>query len=203
MATSITKITLSKTSPCRPDILVGGTPCQSFSVAGKPQRDWTTLVVTSPLNSFDLAAALYGPDGWYGRTSPASCRLTEGEPLEPFSDSWGNSGMGSPGAFVTLNISEFPSAAVASSLSDILETGVLPQRYFLSAKACKGILRRAEKRGKALPTTLRLALERVAEDSTDPATPEARTASSPIPSEAIRVPEAIPLATRCLRRQQH
>jgi len=34
------------------------------------------------------------------------------------------------------------------SLSDILETGDLPQRFFLSAKACAGILRRAEKRGK-------------------------------------------------------
>jgi hypothetical protein len=72
---------------------------------------------------------------------------------------------------------EFPSGAAASSLSDILEIGDVPQRYFLSAKACAGILRRAEKRGKALPTTLRLALEQVAEDSTGPETLAARTAS--------------------------
>jgi hypothetical protein len=85
--------------------------------------------------------------------------------------------MGSPIAFVTLNTLEFHSAAVASSLSDILETGDVPQRFYLSAKACRGILRRAEKRGKALPTTLRLALEQVAEASTDPATPAARAAS--------------------------
>lgn len=47
-------------------------------------------------------------------------------------------------------------------LSDILETGDVPQRYFLSAKACRGILRRAEKRGKALPPPLQCALAAVA-----------------------------------------
>jgi hypothetical protein len=36
-----------------------------------------------------------------------------------------------------------------------------PEKYFLSAKACAGILRRAEKRGKELPTMLREALEEV------------------------------------------
>ena len=46
-----------------------------------------------------------------------------------------------------------------SSLSAVLETGNLPQRFFLSPKACAGILRRAEKRGKALPPALKAALE--------------------------------------------
>ena len=70
--------------------------------------------------------------------------------------------MGPPGAFLTLSISEFHSAAAASSLSDILETGALPQRYFLSAKACAGILRRAERRGKELPAQLQAALTQAA-----------------------------------------
>jgi hypothetical protein len=48
------------------------------------------------------------------------------------------------------------------SLSDILETGDVPLRFYLSQKACQGILRRAEKRGKALPTVLREALLAVA-----------------------------------------
>lgn len=69
--------------------------------------------------------------------------------------------MGSPTEFLTLNTSEFHSGAVASSLSDILETGDVPQRYFLSGTACRGILRRAEKRGKSLPPSLRAALEAV------------------------------------------
>jgi hypothetical protein len=45
-------------------------------------------------------------------------------------------------------------------LSDILqETGVVPQRFYLSPKACEGILRRAAARGKKLPEMLKAALE--------------------------------------------
>jgi hypothetical protein len=54
---------------------------------------------------------------------------------------------------------EWPSAAAVCSLSDTLETGDVPQRFFLSATACQGILRRAEKRGKVLPSALQVALE--------------------------------------------
>lgn len=70
--------------------------------------------------------------------------------------------MGSPTECLTLSSSEFPSGAAACSLSDILETGALPPRFYLSPKACAGILRRAEKRGKRLPERLRRALERTA-----------------------------------------
>jgi hypothetical protein len=77
--------------------------------------------------------------------------------------------MGSPTEFWTLSTSEwtpipelFPSDDGVCSLSDILETGILPQRYFLSAKACAGILRRAEKRGKNLPEALERALQAAA-----------------------------------------
>ena len=121
------------------------------------EQEWLEIVVNSPSSSLILLREL-GPDGWSGRTSPVCCRLTEDERLEPFSQSWGNSGMGSPTEFLTLNTAEFHSDAVASSLSDILETGVVPQRYYLSATACRGILRRAKKRGKALPTALMEAL---------------------------------------------
>jgi hypothetical protein len=44
----------------------------------------------------------------------------------------------------------------------VLETGKLPTRFYLSSKACAGILRRAEKRGKELPEQLQRALEAVA-----------------------------------------
>jgi hypothetical protein len=44
-----------------------------------------------------------------------------------------------------------------------LETGVVPQRFFLSAKACDGILRRAAKRNKKLPLALEAALRQVAQ----------------------------------------
>jgi len=60
------------------------------------------------------------------------------------------------------NISDWPNAAAVCSLSQVLERGSIPQRFFLSSKACAGILRRAEKRGKQLPAALQGALESVA-----------------------------------------
>lgn len=44
------------------------------------------------------------------------------------------------------------------TLSEVLEAGPVPERYFLSAAACAGILRRAERRGKKLPEHLEAAL---------------------------------------------
>ena len=125
------------------------------------ERDWLTLVATSCSPIWRLLTDI-GPAGWSGRTSPVSCHLTEDGILAPFSERWGNSGMGSPTEFVTLSTPEFHSGAVACSLSDILETGDVPRRFFLSATACRGILRRAAKRGKELPRQLHQALQQVA-----------------------------------------
>ena len=55
------------------------------------------------------------------------------------------------------NTGEYPSAANESTLWQILEADA-PEKYYLSARACEGILRRAERRGKALPPMLREAL---------------------------------------------
>ena len=63
-----------------------------------------------------------------------------------------------PGVSMTLNFGEFPSVERGSTLSQILEANA-PEKYYLSAKACAGILRRAEKRGKELPKMLKEALE--------------------------------------------
>ena len=59
------------------------------------------------------------------------------------------------------NIGEFPSEDAASTLSQILQVKV-PEKYYLSQKACLGILRRASARGKELPAVLKAALERQA-----------------------------------------
>lgn len=83
----------------------------------------------------------------------------------------------SRGESSTPNISEWPNAAVVCSLSQVLETTLIPQRFFLSSTACAGILRRADKRGKQLPTALHHALRAVAEASNEPETPEDKTLS--------------------------
>ena len=63
--------------------------------------------------------------------------------------------------FLTARAGEFHSGGAVSILSQILEADV-PQKYYLTPRACLGILRRASARGKELPTVLRLALERQA-----------------------------------------
>lgn len=62
-----------------------------------------------------------------------------------------------PGVCMTLNTGEFPSAVRESTLSQILQVNA-PDRYSLSGKAALGILRRAKKRGKDLPSMLLEAL---------------------------------------------
>ena len=133
------------------------------------EKDWQTLVATWPSTFLELLMT-YAPGGLYGKTSPASCRATEDGTLLSFSERWANSGMGGPTGCLTLSTSEYHSAAVACSLSDVLEDGNVPQRYYLSATACKGILRRAEARGKSLPPPLQEALEAVASGRTSTAT---------------------------------
>lgn len=61
------------------------------------------------------------------------------------------------GGLSTPNIGESPNVENVSILSQILEAEV-PERYYLSPKACSGILRRAEKRGKKLPPLLEAVL---------------------------------------------
>ena len=134
----------------------------SHSASQDLEKDWMMTVVTWHSNSLNLLNA-NAHDGWFGKTSPASCHQTEDGILEPSSQRWGKSGMGSPTEFLTLSTSEWPKGAAVCLLSDTLETGDVPQRYFLSAKACRGILRRAEKRGKNLPPQLHQALHSVAQ----------------------------------------
>lgn len=114
--------------------------------------------------------------------SPATAERTSGRCLKPSAASpktayqfldlrrasgntpavWSVMDGASHGGYMMLNTGECPSVARESTLSQILQANV-PEKYFLSAKACAGILRRAEKRGKELPGMLREALEEVVE----------------------------------------
>lgn len=81
-----------------------------------------------------------------------------------------------PGGSSMHNTSESLRDADVSSLSEVLQMNA-PEKYSLSAKACRGILRRAEKRGKELPDMLKEALTEVvrsagAEDDIDDDTEE-------------------------------
>ena len=172
------------------DLLVGGTPCQAFSVAGKrlsladARGNLSSHTRCSLMNLLDLMAC----DGPSGRTSPASSapmtmpsavswqRLSaETMPCVSRAESSGGRtkvwlkghGHGRHGGFSMLNTSDWPNDAAVCSLSSVLEKGPIPQRYYLSARACAGILRRAEKRGRELPPALQEALAAVAASLTE------------------------------------
>ena len=134
------------------------------------------------LTLFDVCECVRGGnlrDSLSGRTSPAHSAATRALIFDPClkklerakfqylqmgngqTPEWQNcKSVKSHGASLTLNIGESPNAAVESFLSRILQPMTdVPEKYYLSRKACLGILRRAQERGKELPEELRIALE--------------------------------------------
>ena len=129
--------------------------------------------------------SIFGPDLWYGkmcrepspaesgraRTSASSWKRSSELSAVPFMSLDLTPGHGnllgesyweliSPyaGGAWTLNTGVSPRGARESSLSRILQ-GAPPTKYYLTPRACLGILRRAFERGKALPKKLERALK--------------------------------------------
>jgi len=145
-----------------------------FSLEGRPvkvsqspesEKEWMTLVATWPLSFWRLLAES-APDGSFSRTYRDYSQAIKAKTLHDSCEPFLTSGMVHSGESSTLKTSESLNGAVVSSLSAILETGALPQRFFLSAKACAGILRRAKNRGRQLPPSLKAALEHVTQMTT-------------------------------------
>lgn len=131
----------------------------------------------------DGQMTLFDPDTWSGRTCrepslQTAARTSESSSKKPqrlqtpkflyldlrrenglTQEPLWEMGIVSLGESSMLNISECPSVAVESHLSQILEEKPHP-KYSLSARACQGILNRAERRGKELPEMLKRALIR-------------------------------------------
>jgi hypothetical protein len=105
----------------------------------------------------------------FGKTSSAHSTPTEGLTSGSSSTKWLKQGRWqSNGVCWMHNTSEYPNdeGACSSSLSSILSSPTDVQtRYYLSPKACQGILRRANRRGKVLPPRLQKALEQMAFDT--------------------------------------
>lgn len=122
------------------DIITFGSPCQDMSVAGKREG-----LDGNRSSLFYEAIKCQYLNLQNGKMQDAS--------WETVSVSHGDSSM--------LSIGVFPKEDNESTLSQILMEGV-PEKYYLSPKACQGILRRASSRGKTLPTVLQKALEKQA-----------------------------------------
>jgi hypothetical protein len=110
----------------------------------------TTLGGTLPSNLSDLLALLL-LNGLSGKMLPELYPVTAVIHSMSSPIKFKNSGIGSPTECLTLNSSESPRNVVASTLSDIVETGDVPQKYYLGEKACRGILRRMKARNKNVP----------------------------------------------------
>jgi len=139
---------------------------------------WKILAATSPSPFLDWWTQS-APATLSGKMYPVYCPAQEDGTLAPLSGRWLNSGIVEDGECWTLRCSDSPSDARECSLSDVLQPpSEVRARFYLSAKACAGILRRAEKRGKALPPALEEALRSrtlsTDEEPLDASTPKAR-----------------------------
>lgn len=127
--------------------------------------------------------SLFDPSGFSSRTYPGCSPRTAVGTSESCLERWPTSGMAWDGGFSTAVSSECRSAAgecssSETSLADVLEPSV-PQRFYLSARAAKGILRRAEKRGRELPPALAKALQALASRHPDNDKRTTKTSSAP------------------------
>ncbi len=97
-----------------------------------------------------------------GKTSRARSTPIKGRLSDKSSLRWMTSGTTSRGAYSTRSMPDWLNDGSVCSLSDVLETRLIPARYFLTPKACLGILLRADRRGRKLPALLKHALGQAA-----------------------------------------
>lgn len=123
-------------------------------------RRWTIHAASSCQHISELAGKLT-QNGSSGKTCPEYYQQITDALSAHSCKSWPNSGLmgGRHGECSTLNSTEWHNAAAVCSLSSTLETGDVPPRYYLSEKACAGIIRRAKQKGKPLPEVLSAALQ--------------------------------------------
>ena len=150
------------------DLLVGGTPCQDLSTFGK--RAGFAGLRSCLATSFVRLAFELGVRWIVWENVPGALSTNGGRDFATFlsmlcgyeigvpGDGWKNSGIisntrpdrfGGGGACLTLNLpehpdfpAEYPNGENACCLSDILETGPVPQKYYFTENALRGVLRR-------------------------------------------------------------
>lgn len=178
---SVTELKGDEVQPV--DIITFGSPCQDLSIAGKRKglkgnRSGLFTHAIRIIREMRLATNGKYPTFIIWENVPGAFSSNNGEDFRavlekvtnanipmPASGKWATAGMVRGGGrltqlgeSLTLNIGEYPSVENESTLSEILEDNV-PEKYYLSPKACLGILRRAKNKGRKLPDNLRIALE--------------------------------------------
>jgi DNA (cytosine-5)-methyltransferase 1 len=144
------------------DLVVGGSPCQSFSIAGKREG----LQGESGLMFEYIRAVREIRPRWFlWENVPGALSSENGEAFRQLLSEMDKLGYGL--AWRVLDAQFF---GVAQRRRRVFLVGHLgacpPSRYSLSRKACEGILNRARKRGRALPKRLEEALVAQASSTT-------------------------------------
>lgn len=169
-----------------PDVFCGGTPCQSFSVAGlrkslSDARGNLALVFCEIANAIDsirlvqrkrpvtvfwenVPGVLSTKDNAFGCFLAA---LVGGYiPATTSAGRWPNAGfLTGPQRVAAWRVFDAQHFGLAQRrkrvfvVASAIGGGLIPQKYYLSVKACLGILARAKRRGKILPDSLKVALE--------------------------------------------
>lgn len=173
-----------------------------ISVWPESEQDWKALEAACSGKSSGYSAKfnLYGS---FSKTYRAFSLPKTGKISLLRSTPWMNSGMVWRGVCLTRSSLESPRDAGVCSLSDVLESHV-PKRFFLSPRAAQGILRRAEKQGRVLPSRLQQALEVLAmatethgtQPTSQSPTPSAQPTTTPAtrPDRDERTTSTLPLS---------
>lgn len=164
------------------DIISFGSPCQNLSTAGNQEGldgAKSSLFFEAIRIIYEMRGATNGeyPKYIIWENVAGAFSSNKGQDFRrvleeitktyipmPNSKRWATAGVVRSGGAVqlgdswTLNIGECPSVENVSTLYTVLVMNV-PQKYYLSAKACLGILHRAEQRGRTLPEILETALK--------------------------------------------
>lgn len=138
----------------RPDLVVGGSPCQSFSIAGTR----TGLEGESGLMwEYVRAVREVRPEWVLWENVPGALSSSNGEDFRCLLEALDALGYGL--AWRVLDAQFF---GVAQRRERVFLVGRLgsrpPSRFYLSPRACFGIISRAERRGKSLPPKLDAAM---------------------------------------------
>ena len=113
---------------------------------------------TSPSRLLTFSIVL-GRNGLFGKTCQEYFPQIKEETFTRSQKVFKQSGIASGGEYLMLNTSDSPKDAKESLLLEIIqETSEVSPKYSLSERACLGILRRADKKGKMLPKKLENAL---------------------------------------------
>lgn len=129
-----TKLTRADFSKQHIDVLIGGTPCQSYSVAG--QREGAADHRGDLAFEYVRLANRVRPTWLVFENVPGLITFTDGRSRS--------------------------AESVCGLWRVLAPSGTAPERYYSSPRKCRGILRRAAKRGKKLPPALELALRATA-----------------------------------------